>query len=268
MILSRYIAVGLAISITLPAARAGTPEVEEIVARTEQAAYFSGNDGRAQVTMTISDRQGRERRRRMTILRKNAAPETKGNDARQKYYVYLHYPADVRDTVLMVWKQGERDDDRWLYMPALDLVRRIAAGDKRTSFLGSDFFYEDISGRNTDEDHHRLESVSDNYYVLHSTPKTPGSAEFASFRMWIHKTSYLPVKAEFYDAGQTPLRTYEALEVETIQDYPTVVRARMIDHRSGSQTELAFEEIAYDLDLEDGLFSERYLRNPPRRKLQ
>src|SRR5690606_16588847 len=140
---------GLALIIGPVAAQ--TPSVDEIVHRANKAAYYEGQDGRAQVEMTITDSQGRERNRRMTILRKDAAStDTIENGAyrsEQKFYVYFTRPADVNKMGFLVWKKLDTDDDRWLYLPALDLVKRIAASDKRTSFVGSDFYYEDVSGQ-------------------------------------------------------------------------------------------------------------------------
>jgi len=131
---------GCCLSLTMTASSDPVPSLEQIVAQTEQATYYQGQDGRAQVSMVITDKQGRKRRRSFIILRRDgAATATLDSDRAQKYYIHLQRPADVRNTVFMVWKEYERDDDRWLYLPALDLVKRIAAGDKRTSFLGSDF---------------------------------------------------------------------------------------------------------------------------------
>ena len=75
----------------------------------------------------------------------------------------------------MVWKHLDKDDDRWLYLPALDVQKRIAATDKRTSFVGSHFFYEDVSGRRLSDDRHELVEVTDTYYVMKNTPKEPGA---------------------------------------------------------------------------------------------
>ena len=99
----------------------------------------------------------------------------------------------------MVWKHIKADDDRWLYLPALDLVKRIAASDERTSFVGSDFFYEDVSGRGLDEDVHELLETSDNYFVIKNTPKRPDDVEFSYYKMWIHKKTFLPIKTEYFD---------------------------------------------------------------------
>ncbi|MGB5466312.1 MAG: outer membrane lipoprotein-sorting protein [Sedimenticolaceae bacterium] len=237
--------------------------VEEIVQRTEQVAYYQGDDGKARVTMTITDGQGRVRNRRFQILRRDQVGETGEGAAQQKYFVHIKYPADVKNTVFMVWKHPEHDDDRWLYLPALDLVKRIAAGDKRTSFLGSHFCYEDISGRNITDDRHRLIETTDDYYVLESVPKRPELVDFARFTVWTHRDSFVPVRVEYFDAQDRKYREYEALEVATIQGHPTVMKSRMKDLRDGGETVLAFDKVAYDLGLPEGIFSERYLRHPP-----
>ena len=93
--------------------------------------------------------------------------------------IFFSRPADVRDTVFRVVKQVNDDDDRWLYLPDLDLVKRISAGDKRTSFVGSHFFYEDVSGRNTELDSYELVSENKDSYVLKGTAKDPGNVEFS-----------------------------------------------------------------------------------------
>ena len=244
--------------------------VEEIVEKTNQAAYYKGKDGRAAVSMTITDSGGKTRARQFIILRRDGDvpagitvkdPEDWCGD--QKFYVFFQRPADVNKMVFMVWKKPASEDDRWLYLPALDLVKRIAASDKRTSFVGSDFFYEDVSGRSTNEDTHELEQTTDTYYVLKNTPKNPGTVEFSSFKMWIHKQTFLTVKTEYYDKEGAPYRTYEALKVDTIQGFPTVTKARMKDLRTGSATEMEYAEVTYNIGLPDDIFTERYLRKPP-----
>ena len=123
----------------------------EIIDKANQATYYQGKDGKSNVTMKITDSQGRTRERRMTIVRKDS-----DQGAEQKYYVYFHKPNDVNGMSYLVWKNIGKDDDRWLYLPALDLVRRVSASDKRSSFVGSHFAYEEISGRGTEEDEHTL----------------------------------------------------------------------------------------------------------------
>jgi hypothetical protein len=237
--------------------------VQEIVDRSNLAAYYEGKDGRSHVNMTITDSQGRTRTRRFIILRRD---DKDGGE--QKFYVHFSRPSDVRNTVFMVWKHIGQNDDRWLYLPALDLVKRIAASDKRTSFVGSHFFYEDVSGRNPDDDTHELTKTTGQYYVLKNTPKKRNEVEFAYYILWIDKTNFLPIKAEYYDKNMKKYRLVEALEVKTIQGHPTVTQARVTDLKSGGNTVSLFSEIQYDLEIPESVFTERYLRRTPRKWLK
>lgn len=233
--------------------------VDEIVQKANLASYYGGDDGAARATMEITDAQGRTREREFTILRKD---KEDGND--QFYYVYFHKPGDVRKTVFMVHKHIDKDDDRWLYLPALDLVKRIGASDKRTSFVGSNFFYEDVSGRRINDDVHELKETTDKHYVLENTPKDADSVEFAKYMLWIEKSSFLPVKAEYYDAEGKIYRRVEALETKEIDGIPTVVKSKVEDLGAGGSTVMDFTKIEYNKGISEDIFSERYLRKPPR----
>ncbi len=233
--------------------------VTEIVKRANLAAYYAGDDGRATVKMTITDSQKRVREREFTILRLDQE-----DGGRQMFFVYFKKPNDVKGMVFMVHKHIDRDDDRWLYLPALDLVKRIAASDKRTSFVGSDFFYEDVSGRGLNEDKHKLIETTDKYYILENRPKDPDSVEFSSYKIWINRQNYIPVKAEYKDKEGQLYRRVTALEIKDISGFPSVTKSRVENLASGSSTVSEFSRIKYNIGLKDKLFSERYLRRPPR----
>ena len=234
------------------------PGVEEIVDRANKAAYYAGNDGKAKVSMTITDAQGRVRTREFNVLRKDVA-----DGGEQKFYVYFKKPGDVRKMVFIVHKNITTDDDRWLYLPALDLVKRIAASDKRTSFAGSHFLYEDISGRSVHEDDHTLTATDDNYFILNNVPKDPSTVEFSSYKVWIDRKTFMPMKAEYIDSESRIYRVVEALEVKEIQGHPTVVKSRVRNLVNGGETVSVFTNIKYDIGLGD-IFTERYLRRAPK----
>lgn len=232
--------------------------VDEIVKKTNHQAYYQGESGVARVAMTITDKQGRTRQKAFTILRKNMDDQDSG----QRFYVYFHEPADEKGVTYMVWKKVGADDDRWLYLPKLDVTKRIAASDERTSFVGSHFFYEDVSGRGLDEDTHELVETTDQYYVIKNTPKNKGVVEFDSFTMWIHKATFIPVKVAF-EKGGAVYRTTEVLEVKDVQGYKTVVKSKMTDTNIGGSTTISYSDVKYDLGVSPDVFTERYLKAPP-----
>ncbi|GAA5317723.1 MAG: outer membrane lipoprotein-sorting protein [Candidatus Pelagadaptatus aseana] len=241
--------------------------VEDIVNRANLTAYYQGKDGRAQVHMLITDSQGRQRERRFTILRRDQADtdNLEGNAYKSDQQMYVHFqrPADVNKMSFLVWKHLQEDDDRWLYLPALDLVKRIAAADKRTSFVGSDYYYEDVSGRAIDADHHELIDTTDDYYILKNTPKDPASVEFSHYIVHVHKGTFIPVQTEYFDNNGEKYRIAKAHKVEKVGSYPTVIQASMQDLRSGSTTVMSYTQVNYNINLPDEIFSERFLRRAP-----
>lgn len=247
----------------LPAARENALSAEEIVQRANLASYYAGADGRSEARMRIVDGQGREQRRQFTVLRRDVE---QGGD--QQFLVVFSQPADVRGTTFLVQKHVDGDDDRWLYLPGLDLVKRIAAGDKRTSFVGAHYFYEDVSGRRPDEDSHELIETTDEYYVLVHRPLDPRSVEFAEYTTWISLETFLPMRIEYRDAGGAPIRRVEVQGVEKIEGIPTVTASRITDVATGGYTDVQFRFIDYDLSLPAELFGERSLRSPPAQWLQ
>jgi outer membrane lipoprotein-sorting protein len=242
---------------------AALTDADEIVARANLAAYYAGADGRAEVRMIILDGQERQQRRQFMVLRRDVVD---GGD--QQFLVVFSQPSDVRGTVFLVDKHLDRDDDRWLYLPGLDLVKRISAGDKRTSFVGAHFFYEDVSGRRPTDDGHEILETTDTQYVLRHVPIDPNSVEFSSYVTWIDRQTYLPMKIEYTNPAGMLYRRVEVLKVEDIGGHPTVTTSRVSDLLSGGKTEMQFRYIAYDIGMPDSVFTERSLRNPPREWLE
>lgn len=238
-------------------------DADAIVERANLAAYYAGNDGRAEARMIIRDAQGREQRRQFTVLRRNVE---RGGD--QEFLVVFSQPSDVRGTVYLVRKHVNRDDDRWLYLPGLDLVKRIAAGDKRTSFVGAHYFYEDVSGRRPSDDRHELLETTAEHYILRHVPRDGRSVEFASYVTWIDRRTFLPVKIEYTNPAGQLYRRVEVLGVEEIGGHPTVTRSRVSDLAGGGRTDMEFRFVSYDLGIPAEVFTERSLRSPPREWLQ
>ena len=238
------------------------PDARTVMNEMLMAYYYPGQDAKSEIFMRIVNRQGQRRERRLAMLRLD---KTDGGE--QSYYIYFHEPADVQGMSFLVLKHPGRDDDRWLYIPSIDLVKRIATSDKRTSFAGSDFTYEDVSGRDLDEDEYELvgqETLGERTaFVVKSTPKRSGDVEFSYRKLWIDKATHLPLKVEHYDLKGTLYRVYETQEIQTIQGTPTVTKAVMKDLGSGHETEITIKAISYDVGLAPDLFQERLLRRPP-----
>ncbi len=249
------------------------PGAEAIIEKSQKAFYYAGADMRAKVVMNLITDSGQKRTRVLTMLRKN---DPKSED--QKYFLYFHEPGDVRRMAFLVWKYPERDDDRWIFVPALNMARRVAASDSRSSFVGSDFTYEDVSGRDIGADTHTLlreeKLGASDCFVVQSVPKA--RMDYTKKLSWIDKATSLPVKEEYYDAQNELARVFTADKVEefTAQgggrkaSFSIVTQRTMKNVKSGHRTEVTYSDVALNLGLEDALFTERSLQNPPAKWIQ
>ncbi len=264
--MSNYLTTLLSVSLLTATgldAQEDAPGAVEIMKRSHLAYYYAGDDGVADVVMTLVDKKGKERNREFTMLRLDLED---GGD--QMYYTYFRKPSDVSRLTFMVHKTPDGNDMRWIYVPSVDLVRPISADDKNSSFVGSDFSYEDVSGRHWNEDDHSLigESELDGrpVFVVESVPKE-GYKGFARKVSYIAKDSYMPLKEEYFDKKDNMVRVFTAGKVEEIDGILTVTERSMEDLKKGSRTKVEFTKISYNIGVEEDVFTERYLKNPPRK---
>ncbi len=240
-------------------AQAPAPPAVDVVKKELAAFYYSGKDMSARVSMRLINSQGNIRERNMTMLRVN-----KGDTGDQRYLMVFDTPADVKGMSFLIAKFAKGDDDRWMYLPALKAIKRIAADDKKSSFVGSDFTYEDVSGRDIDEERHtyvRADQVGGRaVHVIESRPI--GAADYAMRTVRVDQEHFLPLKEDYVDAQGKLLRSFSADKVEQVGGRWTITARTMKNHQTGHRTEVLFKEVQYDLGLADDIFTERNMKNP------
>ena len=250
----------LIVALGLAAVPAAAQDATELMKSAHLKMYYPGDDGSANVAMVITDKRGKTREREFTILRKDFV-----EGGEQRYYVYFHAPNDVRRTTFMAWKNPDGDDSRWIFVPALDLVKPLSANDKKSSFVGSDFAYEDVSGRHWSEDSHTMlgeEALGDRQTTkIESVPKDDDY--FAKKLSWIDQESGLVVREEYYDGKGEVLKVFEVLKIEDVDGIATATERKMSTPRKENSTVITFSDPHYDVGISEDIFSERYLKSPP-----
>lgn len=244
---------------------AASANADDIIRQSLKVLYYGGDDLVAQVTMSLINANGKSRKRNLSMLRKNI-----GARGDQRYFIYFHSPPDVADVTFLVHKYPNKDDDRWMFLPAVRMVKRVAASDKRSSFVGSDFSYDDVSGRDIQDETNRLIRAEDlggrPCHVIESTPKDRSS--FAKRLSWIDRERFVPLKEEFISQKGEKTRAFSADEVKQVSGIWTISKRTMRDVRSGHRTEVEFRDVRYNVGLSEDIFSETSLRSPPRQWLK
>lgn len=238
-------------------------DATEIMKKSHLAYYYAADDGVADLHMSIVDKKGKERVREFTMLRLDI---DEGGD--QRYYTYFRRPSDVARLTFMVHKTVRGNDKRWIYIPSVDLVKQISADDKNSSFVGSDFTYEDVSGRLWSEDNHSLigDSTIDSsaVFMVESIPREKYKG-FARKLSYIDKKTFLPLYEQFFNGKGKLMRRFRAEIVEEIDGILTVTRRSMENLKKKRKTTVEFSNVAYNVGLTADLFTERYLKSPPRK---
>ena len=114
-----------------------------------------GDTRRSEMVMTLINKRGAVRERKLISYSIDVGKEKKD----RKSIMFFQYPGDVKGTGFLTWDYDElnKDDDKWLYLPAIKKTRRISGSSaKQDYFMGSDFTYDDMGSRNVDEDTHTL----------------------------------------------------------------------------------------------------------------
>ncbi len=186
-------------------------------------------DQRADVKMLIKDKKGRTRTRYFNHLYKIFP-------GRSKSLVKIYRPPSVRDTGLLSESpDGARTSDQWIYLPALQSVKKLNTRDKHKSFMGSDFTNADIAGRQVDQDRHRIAARAGGLITVLSTPKDAGEP-YAKIETQILDRIKVPRRVIFYDRAGEKLKTLENETIKKVKGMYVVMRARMINHQTGGQS--------------------------------
>jgi len=150
-------------------------------------------------TLHIRDAKGNDRVRKITMASKKFGEVT-------KTLITFISPADVKGTALLSYDYEDKDDDMWVYMPALKKVRRIVSGEKGKSFMGSEFTNADMSKpSDADFKYSILETVNldgKTCWKIEALPvnkEVEKSCGYSKKISYIEKNTFLCYKVEFYD---------------------------------------------------------------------
>jgi len=216
-----------------------------------------GDDARIEMDMTLIDKRGRERHRKLIIIRK----DFEGED---KLLLRFAYPKDIKGTSFLVWEHKGRDNERFLYLPALGRIRRIATREKNENFAGTDFSYEDISGRRLEDYAYQLIqekiiSEGKNCYLLASYPKEKDS-RYPKILSYVRMDNFVVIKAEYHNRKGEIEKTYKVLNLKKIDGIWTVLDHSMENHRTSHKTFITVKGVQYNGRIPDRRFEKRALK--------
>ena len=238
------------------------PTARDIVDQSYEASKVSGSE--AVSTMTIIDSKGRKRVRKVA-----QATKLYDNGDTEKKIIRFLSPADVKGTGLLTYDYEKKDDDMWLYMPALRKTRRIISSEKAKSFMGSEFSYADVAPPILDDFTYKKlgeEKVRDVLcWKIGIIPKDDDIADengFSKKISFIGKKDLVTRKAIYYDIDgelHKEMNINKIKEVDPKNKKYRAVDLIMVNKQNGRKSTLIIEKIEVTPDIKDEFFTIRYL---------
>lgn len=216
----------------------------------------TGEDQESDLKMTLINSAGDTRIREIKQF-------TKDMGEVEKSIMFFISPADVRNTSFMNWSyDDDRADDQWIYLPALNKVKRISSDSKSDYFMGSDFTYDDLGDRKLEEDTHELlreENINGKAcYVVQSIP-VDKDYMYAKTITWLEKETFIGVKKEFYDEDGDLLKILSIKEYNNIDGFDIITFSEMKNIQKDHRTEMKLSKIKINTGVSDLKFSERMM---------
>jgi hypothetical protein len=217
---------------------------------------YVGGDSVSRQTMELAAATGQTRVRELNI----SVLDTSG--ARSTLLRFIS-PADIQGTGFLAIENGRGETEQFLYLPALNRARRIVTGQKNRSFVNTDFTFEDMERRPVDDSEHVIvgdESLNNvRCWVMESRPKTGKDSQYTSVRTWVAQDMLVPLRADYYAGGETPIKRYAVLRLENIQNIWTETKVVMEDTQSGHKTTIETNNIQYNTGLSGSIFTQQAL---------
>jgi hypothetical protein len=227
-----------------------------------QAVYNRPDGGTAAVhaKMTLRSGRGRDRIREFYNYRMDFP------DGTLRALTRFTVPGNVAGVALLVHSESAGADDQWLYLPALKRVRRISSENRGGRFVQSGLYYEDLQDRKPSQDRHQVLGQSSYegtpVTLLESTPIDPSSSVYSHRISWIHEPTLLPLRVEYFQGGDNPVKYLEVKRLDRVEGYWTATESIITHPTTEEETVITNLATCYDIELPENLFATNRLGIP------
>ena len=247
-------------TLMLPALSAAQSPEEKGLALVQEAdrRYSGYGDFTARFRMILRNKQGQVSERELRVRTLEIPQEG------TRSLCIFDSPADVKGTVLLTHTHEHQADDQWLYLPALERVRRIAAQNKSGSFMGSEFSYEDFATQVIEKYSYqwlRDETYADQAcHVIERRPLDKKNSGYLRQVVWMDQEHLRMLKVDYYDRKDSLLKTLTVKDYRKYEDrFWRPGGMDMVNHQTGKSSELLWSDYAFRTGLSESEFNQQNL---------
>jgi hypothetical protein len=207
-----------------------------------------------EVELAARDRAGGERilRGRLYITNENA---------RFRAMLKIGSPPDLAGAAYLV-REGQSSDEIYVFVPALNKVRRVTGGNMDGPLWGTDLSYSDLKqvqnafGDSTAKLEGRGELDKQPVHVMTFAPLPGQGSRYALIRAWVDPKTCIALKSEFMEGNSVRKRlTGQPKDLKQTGSHWYLSEILVADLKEGTQTRLKVTGVDAAKDIADRYFS-------------
>jgi outer membrane lipoprotein-sorting protein len=244
---------------------ASQPSPRQIMERVAETRRLEGSE--AVVTMRMLDDAGQSRERKLTM----ATRLYDEGQTEKRIYRFLS-PPDVKGTGVLIFDYAERDDDVWVYLPALRKTRRITSSQRSKSFMGSEFSYGDLNVPSIDDFTYALKGQEpvdgEPCWQIEVLPKSPEVATgegYSRKTYWVSQKTFSVRRGLYYDLDGKLLKELLTDGIQLLDPDKKRYRAsrmEMKNAQNGRRSVFESEKMVFSPKAKDEYFTTSFLERP------
>jgi outer membrane lipoprotein-sorting protein len=230
-------------------AQAASPEQKGLEIAKKVDAYNDGYKGESsRMEMVLVNAHGDRTTRKM----RSAQIEKAGDGDRSR--IEFEWPADVKGTRMLTWSHKRGNDDQWLFLPAINRVKRISSNNKSGSFMGSEFAYEDLGSQEVEKYVHKYvgDEAQDGRktWKIERVPVEKDSG-YSKLVTWIDQQYMQPLKIQYFDRKGELLKTATFGGYEKFGKWYRPGSIAMVNHQTKKESHLTWRERKLGVELRE-----------------
>ena len=152
-------------------------------------------------------------------------------------------------------------DNLWIYNPRLRRTLRLPPSGRSDSFLGSDISYNDLGGRDQENDYDaKIIEQTDDYVVLELSPKPNAPTPYGKIVITADIESLAPSEYLYYDQREQAIRKIEFSNYAEIDDFFYPTHMEIIDLlKEGRKTIIDISDYDFSLEIPANCFTKQAL---------
>jgi len=161
----------------------------------------------------------------------------------------------------------KRDNDMWNWNPTINRMIKFPPSMLAQGWMGSDFTNDDLLNQSSivvDYTHSIIASetvANRDCYVIELIPREDAPVVWGKIILWISKSEYLQMKAEYYDEDEYLVKTETASEIKTMDGRLIPTRFELIPaDKPGNKTIVVMDEVKFNISLTESFFSQQNMQ--------